>query len=238
MAINCHPEINFQAPTTAISGRVRRWRYPRGRIIIFAREPLPGQCKTRLIPAIGPIAAARLQAQMISHALHQAAASNLCPVELWRAPPSVGDFFLHCRRQYGITLQHQRGADLGWRMHNAINSRQSGCRAAWALLIGSDCPFIDSDYLQKAALQLAAGTDAVLGPAEDGGYVLIGLQRTHPAVFANLPWGSNRVLSITRRRISHLGWHMALLTPLPDIDLPEDLLKLKLSPSTALRLNN
>jgi len=227
MAINYHPEIKFQAPTTAKSSRVRRWRYPRGRIVIFAREPLPGQCKTRLIPAIGAAAAARLQAQMICHALHQATTTNLCPVELWHAPATVGDFFSHCRTQYGVTLRQQLGADLGWRMHNAISSHQTGCRAQWTLLIGSDCPFIDSDYLQQAAVRLATGANAVLGPAEDGGYVLIGLRRSHPALFAHIPWGNERVLAITRRRLSNLGWQTVLLATLADIDRPEDLLRLR-----------
>ena len=205
----------------------RRWRFPRGRIVVFARNPLPGQAKTRLIPALGAAGAARLQAQMIEMALRQTTTANLCPVELWRTPSPSDIFFRYCQEKYGVLLRYQCGANLGWRMHNAIDAHQTSRRAEWTLLIGSDCPFIDGNHLLQAATHLAAGTDAVLGPAEDGGYVLIGLRRTHPALFTNLPWGGDRVLEITRRRISQLRWRMKLLNPLPDIDRPEDLTRLK-----------
>jgi len=203
------------------------WRYPHGRIVIFAREPVAGEVKTRLILALGAEGAAQLHTEMLLSALHHATASRLCPVTLCCTPEPTAAFFQRCRNHYPITLKRQTGTDLGGRMHHAFRQALAHSRTGppprWAVLIGSDCPQLDQTYLQQAIISLEQGHQAVIGPAKDGGYVLIGLRQLHPALFAGLPWGSDRVLAITRQRLMRLGWRWTALTPLADVDRPEDL---------------
>ena len=94
------------------------------------------------------------------------------------------------------------------------------------VLVGTDCPALDGAYV-RAALQALEDADAVLGPAEDGGHVLLGLRRTATALFSNLPWGTDRVLEITRSRLAMLGWVWVELPTLWDLDRPSDLLRLQ-----------
>ena len=96
-------------------------------------------------------------------------------------------------------------------------------RRPFALLAGSDCPALGPERLRQASTWLAQGEDAVLAPALDGGYVLIGLRRHDPRLFADVAWGTDRVLSETRRRLERLGWAWRETEPLPDIDRPSDL---------------
>ena len=90
------------------------------------------------------------------------------------------------------------------------------------LLIGVDCPALTPNHLARALSWLDQGADAVLGPAEDGGYVLLGLRRPAPAVFAEMPWGSERVLALTRERMARLDWDWRELETLWDLDRPPD----------------
>ena len=95
------------------------------------------------------------------------------------------------------------------------------------LLIGSDCPALTPEYLREAAAALVNGYDAVIGPAEDGGYVLIGLARVHSSLFERIRWGGPDVLEDTRARFGALGWRCRELDTLWDIDRPEDLERLR-----------
>lgn len=129
-----------------------------------------------------------------------------------------------------MDLRLQQGADLGSRMATALSTtlataRETAPGDSHALLIGSDCPGFDAAYLEAgfAALQTH---DVVIGPATDGGYVLLGLARFDPALFADVPWSTGAVLETTRARIRSLGWRWCELAPLPDIDEPADLVHL------------
>lgn len=101
-------------------------------------------------------------------------------------------------------------------------ARRALNEAERVLIIGSDCPGISAGYLRTAFIELE-GSDVVLGPAEDGGYQLLGVRRIDEALFRDINWGSDRVLAQTRRRIEELGWSCTLLDPLRDVDRPEDL---------------
>jgi len=114
----------------------------------------------------------------------------------------------------------QQGETLGDRMQGA--ARRALNEAERVLIIGSDCPGISAGYLRTAFIELE-GSDVVLGPAEDGGYQLLGVRRIDEALFRDVNWGSDRVLAQTRRRIEELGWSCTLLDPLRDVDRPEDL---------------
>ncbi len=96
-----------------------------------------------------------------------------------------------------------------------------------ALLMGTDCPSLTADDLQESAEVLRRGVDAVIGPAEDGGYVLIGLRRHTPELFTGIPWGTGAVLPRTRERLSGLGWKWHELSEQWDVDRPEDIERLK-----------
>lgn len=110
-------------------------------------------------------------------------------------------------------------------MHHALKSALSGHTSA--LIIGSDCPAIDIEYLRQAAANLTSGDDpVVLGPARDGGYVLIGATRLDPLIFHAVPWGSGQVLEVTRARLRELGWSWSELVPMEDVDRPQDLARL------------
>lgn len=200
------------------------YAYPRGRLLVFAKAPTPGTAKTRLIPALGAAGAAELQRHLTRHTLATVSAARLCPTWLCCAPDSRDPFFAACAGAYQVTLRNQAEGDLGARMARAMG--QALGEADYAVIIGTDCPALTKDYLGEALVLLDQGADGVLGPAEDGGYVLLGLRRAHASLFRNIPWGGGRVASQTRLRLHRLGWTWRELPTLWDVDRPADLLRL------------
>ena len=194
------------------------------RLLVFARAPQPGKTKTRLIPALGEAGAAALHRRLVMHCLRAAGDSRLGPVELWCAPDTSDPFFSDCERRFGASLHAQGEGDLGARMQRAFEAALA--RAGRAILVGSDIPALSAQYLSDADRALAGGDDLVIGPAEDGGYALIGLSRCDPELFRGIPWGGSEVLSETRRRIAALSWRSSELPVLWDVDRPEDLERL------------
>lgn len=200
-------------------------QFPDARILIFAKAPEPGKVKTRLIPVLGEVAAADLQQKLLAHALGRLASTGLCAMELWCAPDERHPVFQALSRQHAVPLYQQRGADLGERMHHAADAALG--RADSVLLIGTDCPLMTTDYLRQALSQLAAGREVVLGPAEDGGYVLLGLRRAEPMLFSDMPWGTDRVLGLTLQRLQALELSVGKLDVLWDLDRPGDWARLQ-----------
>jgi rSAM/selenodomain-associated transferase 1 len=194
--------------------------FPPARLLIFARAPRPGQVKTRLIPRLGRAGAACLYRRLLHRTLTVATTAALCPIELWCAPDPRHGFFLACRRNYRLTLHRQQGGDLGERMHHALISALR--RSQYAILIGGDCPSVGTAELRTALAALAAGREAVLGPAADGGYVLIGLRQPRASLFRGIRWGGATVLAATRRRLRRAGLDWAELAPGWDVDRPAD----------------
>lgn len=195
-------------------------RHPAARILIFAKAPAAGRVKTRLIPALGPQGAAELHARLLGEVVARLSAARIAPIELWCDPDPAAVPFARLARAYGLTCHRQQGADLGERMRRA--AAEALGRGAPVLLVGTDCPPLDGAYV-ASALAAMAGQDAVLGPAEDGGYVLLGLRRAAPELFADLPWGTEQVAAITRERMQGLGWRWAEQPALWDLDRPADL---------------
>ncbi len=190
------------------------------RLLVFAREPVPGRVKSRLVPALGEEAVAVLYRKMLEGVLETVAGLAGAQGELWcDAAEREAPVCMELAARFGLGLWRQSGADLGERMFRAL---ASGAGDGPAVLIGSDCPGYDAGYLSDAFDTLRE-VDVVLGPALDGGYVLIGLN--HPAVrlFQGVSWGGPRVLEQTRERLRELGlcWHE--LPALRDLDRPEDL---------------
>jgi rSAM/selenodomain-associated transferase 1 len=191
------------------------------RVAVFARAPVAGTVKTRLIPALGATGAAALHRTLVLRALEAAVDSGVGPVELWCAPDASDAFFRDCAARFGISLAVQGGGDLGERMRRAFDALQA--RSNRAVLIGSDIPAMTAEYLRAADAALAGGGEAVIGPAEDGGYVLIGLSRAAPELFRDIEWGAPGVAQETRARIARLGLRHVELPMLWDLDRPEDL---------------
>jgi hypothetical protein len=193
--------------------------------MVFAKAPTPGAVKTRLIPALGEYGAAELQRQLIERTLRTAAAAGLGIAELWCAPGPEDAFLADCAKRHGLGLRAQGEGNLGMRMARALESALR--TGSPGLLIGCDCPALTPVYLREAAAALAGGNDAVLGPAEDGGYVLIGLARA-PVVqlFEDIAWGTATVMQETRTRLARGHWRWRELEPLWDLDRPEDLWRL------------
>jgi rSAM/selenodomain-associated transferase 1 len=190
-------------------------------VLVFTRTPVPGRVKTRLIPAIGVERAANLHRAMLWRAVETAAAARIGAVGLWCWPSSEHPYLGEIRRVFDVNLHVQSGADLGERMHRAL--ARACADAPGALLIGTDCPFLEAGDLQEAADALRDGADAVIGPAEDGGYYLIGVRRSDPQVFSGIEWGSRQVLATTRDRFRDLGWRWRELAMRRDVDRAEDL---------------
>lgn len=195
-------------------------------ILVFARAPVAGAVKTRLIPLLGAAGAATLHRRLLGHALAtaQRAGNSLA---LWGTPDSSDPVLQDMAAQYGAAMQQQQGADLGARMAHAFAATLA--QTAQALCIGADCPALTANHLHQAAAALREGSDAVFVPAEDGGYALVGLRRHIPQLFAGIDWGTATVMAQTRSRLQalHLRWQE--LETLWDVDRPADYQRLQQS---------
>lgn len=194
---------------------------PETRIIVLAKAPVAGLAKTRLIPALGAQGAARLAARLLGHAVQQALASGVGPVELCVSPAPQDPVWEGLLPPHpALQFSDQGEGDLGERMARA--AQRGLARGRPVLLMGTDCPDLSADRLREAAQQLHRH-DAVLVPAHDGGYVLLGLQRFDPGLFSGIAWSTASVAGATVERIARLGWTLAALPTLHDIDEPGDL---------------
>ncbi|MSQ59719.1 MAG: glycosyltransferase [Betaproteobacteria bacterium] len=189
-------------------------------IAVFAKAPVPGETKTRLIPRIGAQAAAQLQRDLIQRALLTATSSRAGSVELWCTPGTEHPFFMECAQRFGASLKLQCEGGLGDKMRDASTGVLK--RAQGIVLIGTDCPALGEEDLRMSSEALARGCDAVFLPVEDGGYALIALSRTHSRLFENMPWGTDQVMAHTRERLRLLGWCWKELEMRWDVDRPRD----------------
>ena len=190
------------------------------RIVIFAKAPVAGLAKTRLIPALGAQGAARLAAALLKHAVAQALASGVGPVELCVTPAPADPLWSGLAPQATLTWSDQGNGDLGERMARAAQRVLDAGEPV--LLMGTDCPDLTAGRIREAAASLIAA-DAALVPAFDGGYVLLGLKRFDASLFAGIAWSTATVAQETRLRVEQLGWSLQNLPTLHDIDEPADL---------------
>lgn len=188
--------------------------------MILAKAPRPGEVKTRLAPALGPEGAARLAERLLRRTIGTACASGLGVVELCASPAPDDPAWRRLSWPPDLVWSEQTGGDLGGRM--AAVAQRVLASGANLLLLGMDCPELEAHHLERAAAQLS-GSDAALIPSLDGGYVLLGLRRFHPALFQAVPWSTDAVCAITRERLRTLGWSWSEQGPLADLDEPADL---------------
>jgi rSAM/selenodomain-associated transferase 1 len=182
------------------------------RIVIFAKAPVAGQVKTRLIPALGEEGAAALARRMLLDTCREALAANVGPVELCLSG-SLSEV------PEGVELSEQGVGDLGERLARAAE-RVMGGEAA--MFIGTDCPELDADRLNMASSELERH-DAVIHPTFDGGYALLGLRQYDPSIFSGIKWSTESVAEATIGKIGALGWSLHIGETLLDVDEPADL---------------
>lgn len=190
------------------------------RIIIFAKAPLPGFAKTRLIPVLGPAGAAKLARRMLRRTLDSAVDAAIGQVELCVTPEIASPAWRGVEMIQGIEISAQGDGDLGDRLARAAQRALE--HDAAVLLIGTDCVEMSAPLLREAAVALKR-KDAVIHPAADGGYALLGFTEFHPSLFSNIAWSTDSVASETIGRIWQLGWSLEVGALLHDVDEPDDL---------------
>ncbi|MBM4295926.1 MAG: glycosyltransferase [Deltaproteobacteria bacterium] len=192
-------------------------------LIIFAKEPTPGQVKTRLMPPLSPEAAARVYQAFLMDILEEMSRLSGIRLALAYSPASAWNWFGKLAPGDAWLFPQVEG-DLGERMARAFDRAfQAGYGPV--LLRGSDTPDLPGALMLAAQEVLKTRrADVVLGPAMDGGYYLIGLRAAQPGLFRELAWSTPEVLAATRARAQNLGLVLHLLEPWPDIDSHADLL--------------
>ena len=201
-------------------------RQREGALVVFAKAPIPGQVKTRLCPPLTPDEAATVHGSFVLDTLERtrtAVSKYRLPVDRYLAcaPSSALAFFKIMEERQAVKLFDQEGDDLGARMHHAFVALFArGYRRV--VIVGTDVPSLPFEHYQQA-IHLLDRHDAVLGPACDGGYYLIGLNKPVPALFHDLPWSTDQVLARTKEKAAGLGLSLGVLPEWRDIDTIEDL---------------
>lgn len=190
------------------------------KLLIFTRSPVLGEVKTRLQPVYSPAQSLMLHTKLLLDTLSLTEKLTQCDSELCCTPNRNTMFFLQCEKNFPVRLTDQQGADLGERMAFALSVALQAFNKV--IIIGTDCPELDEHYIEEA-LDCLNNVDVVIGPAVDGGYVLLGLTRFVPELFSNISWGSDAVLKQSRKVIEDLSLSYQELGIMHDIDRPEDL---------------
>jgi hypothetical protein len=183
------------------------------RVVVFTRAPVMGRVKTRLARVVGETAALDCHRALLERTLRVVEASGLTAEIRVDGDPAA-------LPPHRFTVRGQCSGDLGERMHAAIADVCAGGRAA--ILIGTDCPVLEAGHLLQAAAALRRGADLVLGPVEDGGYVLIGMARPQPQLFTGIAWSTSAVYAQTLRRAAQLRLDVVELQQLWDVDDERD----------------
>ena len=195
-------------------------------LAVMSKVPLPGEVKTRLCPPLTPADAAALARCFLLDRLEQLREVADCEALVAFTPK---DCVAEMRAivPAGTRLVPQEGADLGARMDRLLTDLLAE-GAPGAIVIGTDTPTLPTAYVRRACVAMRDGSaDIVMGPAEDGGYYLVGLRAPAPALFTEMPWGTETVLAETLARARRLGLRHALLPPWFDVDRGEDLARLR-----------
>ena len=199
------------------------YKYSNINILLFARLPVLGKVKTRLKSALSSIEILALYEAMLKRIVSLLNEGNLAEVQLWldNNPSNENKFVADL--PWHFKMNEQVGRDLGDKMNFAINKSLVSNNSKCALLLGSDCPALTLEYVDNALCLLNEGAQLVLGPAEDGGYVLIGVNKSYPELFQGIQWGTDKVLEETILKAKSIGVDYVCLEPLWDVDRPDDI---------------
>ncbi len=202
-------------------------KYSNMALALFAKVPESGKVKTRLQGVLGEAGALRLHKALIEYVYRNLGDTGLCPAHLWLAGSdaavSQNRDWLHSLCGTNVCYR-QRGEDLGERM--ALTAQALLTQAEAVIIVGADCASVDAAYLEQALEVLSSGENLVFGPAEDGGYVLIGMRSVPEALFRDIPWGTAAVMAKTRENLRAAGLAWKELPVRWDVDRPEDLQRL------------
>ena len=192
-------------------------------VMQFAKWPEAGRVKTRLMPELGAQGAMNAHVRLSLAVLENLVASGYGVRFLWDRPleafPEAASTIIERLEYHGVGWGWQQGDALGERMARALESGLQGGRKA--VIVGSDCPSVDAEHVRLAVAALDE-VDVVLGPSDDGGYVLIGARKTVPGMLADVAWGTENALQQTCERLRQAGLTFALLPEKWDVDEPED----------------
>jgi rSAM/selenodomain-associated transferase 1 len=199
--------------------------HPDTLIIIFARQPVAGQVKTRLIPFLGVEKATRLYQRLLATTLQLcqqpfSSGELLAPMQLNITPESNAAWFTDWDLASGVDIVFQSGQNLGTRMDNAL--KNALVHFSKAILIGTDCPFLNQDILLQS-IKALDDNDMVFVPAHDGGYVLVGARRLATGCFDEIQWGTEHVMQQTRIKLQDCGLSWQELAKQHDVDDKNDL---------------
>jgi len=192
-------------------------------VMQFAKWPEAGRVKTRLIPALGVSGALSAHVALTLAVLENLSESGFA-VQFWwdrelEPVPEPAQEVVQAIEQRDVEQRIQEGVNLGDRMFNALAAGLESHRLA--LIVGSDCPSVDPGYVRQAVVCLEE-CDVVLGPSDDGGYVLIGARRVVPHMLDGVAWGTGSALEQTCEQIKKMGLSVGFLEPRWDVDEPED----------------
>jgi len=187
-------------------------------LMIFTKAPELGKVKTRLIPELGAEKARVIHVNLVMHTLERMV-SNEWTTQLWCSPDCNSDFFMQMQQHFDVVLKPQMGEDLGQRMYHAFSETLRQYKHV--IVIGTDCPVLEASHIRQSFAKIRTNT-AVVIPATDGGYVLLGLNRVERALFSGIQWGTSQVMQFTRAHFIRLGWPCFEYPSLWDVDRPED----------------
>lgn len=189
-------------------------------LILFAKTPIAGEVKTRLIPELGKSGAAAFAEALIEESVRRAVETWPGAVRLQVWPEIHHPCFERIQQRYGLEVTPQSGDDLGSRMFNALNNAYE--RGAATAIMGCDVPQCPPETYRTAHAFLGQGR-AVIGPSFDGGYYLIGINPPHPECFDRIRWGGSNVFDTTLKRAARAGIDLIVLQQLNDFDTAADI---------------
>lgn len=189
-------------------------------LILFAKTPMAGQVKTRLIPDLGEMGAAHFAEALIEQSVQRAVAAWPGPVRLCVWPDAGHECFDGIKLRHGIDVSLQCEGDLGTKMLGALNEAYQ--RGAAAAVMGCDVPHCPPETWRAAHAFLSRGR-SVIGPTVDGGYYLVGINPPHPACFDRIEWGGSKVFDTTLKRAAKAGVDLIVLQQLNDLDTLSDI---------------
>ena len=188
-------------------------------IQVFAKNPVPGKVKTRLIPLLGEKKACELHAELVASVMKRLETLTGM-IQIWIDEEPISPFFT----RFKVEKRLQAGRDIGQRMGHAMTFGLSESNRV--ILIGSDLPEIDQTYIDQT-IKLLGKYDYIFGPAEDGGFGLIAGNQFDSRLFTDVSWGGAKVLSTLIRNTKALSKTYALLPSIWDVDGPGDYVRYK-----------
>lgn len=188
-------------------------------LLVFAKRPRPGHVKTRLTPVLTPEEAARLYEAFLHDALALYAQLDV-DVRLYLAPPLPEDGLDDCPAS--VTVHEQRGAGLGGRLKQAFREALTAGYER-AAVVGTDHPTLPPAFVRKAFAALTADASVCIGPSDDGGFYLLGMNAFYPQLFEGMTYSHDDVFTDTLARVGTTGAQLTVLPRWYDVDTPADL---------------